>query len=513
MLDAEYALNVKVVATLVRGLKVSRSSTIKDRNRGSLIMHNAAGGGDNAALQGDRPVNVIYVWMISVVAALGGLLFGYDWVVIGGARPFYEPYFGLTSQSDIGWANSCALLGCLVGSIVSGALSDTIGRKKLLIIAALLFGISSVCTGWAHLFATFITWRIVGGVAIGIASNVSPTYIAEISPAKWRGRLVTLNQLTLVVGILAAQIVNWIIAGDVGDSQSSGAIAHSWQGQFGWRWMFTAVAVPSFVFFVCSFLVPESPRWLLKIGAIERARAILSRIYGADGANFELETVEQGLAREKHETGSVLELFKPTILGLVLMGMGLAILQQWSGTNVIFNYAEEIYRGAGYNLSGIMFNIVITGAINLAFTLVATATVDRLGRRALMLWGAASIAVLHGLLGGAFFLHIQGPIVLALTLAVIAAYAVSLAPVTWVLLSEIFPNRIRGLAMSIAVSTLWIACFAVTYTFPILNQKLGAAGTFWCYGAICFVGFLLMARFVPETKDKTLEELERQLVK
>ena len=470
-------------------------------------------GNGTAEAQPKYPFKLGYIWMISTVAALGGLLFGYDWVVIGGAKPFYEPYFNLTSEAQIGWANSCALLGCLIGSICSGVLSDGIGRKKLLIVAAFLFGASSIATGWAHAFDTFIVWRILGGVAIGIASNVSPTYIAEIAPAQWRGRLVTLNQLTVVVGILAAQIINLLIAGHIPDGSTPEMIRASWQGQLGWRWMFTAVAVPSVIFFVCAFIVPESPRWLIKKGATDKARAVLQRIGGAEYADAEMHDVESALTQERGQGASWTELLRPGIMGLILMGIGLAVLQQWSGTNVIFNYAEEIYRGAGYDLSGVMFNIVITGAINLLFTLVATFTVDRLGRRALMLWGTAAITIMHILLGAAFFFGIKGPLVLGLTLGVIAAYATSLAPVTWVLLSEIFPNRIRGLAVSIAVSSLWIACFAVTYTFPILNRILGAAGTFWCYGVICFAGLLFIALFIPETKGKTLEEIEARLTR
>jgi MFS family permease len=193
------------------------------------------------------------------VAALGGLLFGYDWVVIGGAKAFYENYFQLTSDSAIGWANSCALIGCLVGSVLSGALGDRFGRKRLLVMSAVLFAVSSVLTGWAFTFGSFVAWRIVGGVAIGIASNVSPTYIAEVSPAPWRGRLVTLNQLTIVVGILAAQIVNWLIAERVADGATTEMIHVSWNGQYGWRWMFTAVAIPSVAFFIGTFFIPESP--------------------------------------------------------------------------------------------------------------------------------------------------------------------------------------------------------------------------------------------------------------
>jgi sugar porter (SP) family MFS transporter len=457
-------------------------------------------------------LNLGYTALISAIAALGGLLFGYDWVVIGGAKPFYEAYFHLTSEAQVGWANSCALLGCLLGSILSGILSDGIGRKKLLIVAALLFGVSSIGTGWAHTFDAFIAWRIIGGVAIGIASNVSPTYIAEVAPAQWRGRLVALNQLTIVIGILMAQIVNLKIAGQIADAASADAIRNSWQGQYGWRWMFTAVTVPALIFFLCAFLVPESPRWLIKTGRRERALRVLGRIGGTAYADAELGDVESSLARERTENRTWREIFRPAVFGLVMLGICLAVLQQWSGTNVIFNYAEEIYRGAGYDLSGVMFNIVITGTINLIFTLLATATVDRFGRRALMLWGTAAMAVLHGLLGAAFYFGIKGPLVLILTLAVIAAYATSLAPVTWVLISEIFPNRIRGLAISIAVSALWIACFAVTYTFPILNHSLGAAGTFWCYSAFCLLGLVFVARAVPETKGKTLEEIERHLL-
>ena len=224
--------------------------------------------------------NAAYVWAISSVGALGGLLFGYDWVVIGGAKPFYEKYFQLVSESSIGWANSCALIGCLLGSIVSGSISDRFGRKKLLILSALLFVVSSLLTAWAHSFSSFVTWRIAGGVAIGIASNVSPTYIAEVSPAPWRGRLVTLNQLTIVVGILAAQFVNWLIADRVPEGATAELIRQSWNGQYGWRWMFAAVAAPSLIFFFAAMFIPESPRWLVKIGANRRARGTLARIGG-----------------------------------------------------------------------------------------------------------------------------------------------------------------------------------------------------------------------------------------
>lgn len=453
--------------------------------------------------------NTGYVLIISAVAALGGLLFGYDWVVIGGAKPFYEPYFRLTSEAYIGWANSCALVGCLIGSMVCGALSDRLGRKPLLILSAILFAVSSVYTGWADGFSVFVAWRIVGGIAIGMASNVSPTYIAEVSPAAWRGRLVTLNQLATVVGILAAQIVNWQIAQPVPQDATAEMIRQSWNGQFGWRWMFVAVAVPSAVFFMGALFIPESPRWLVKRGNNERARRTLSRIGGEAYGTQALDEIRTALNAESQTAAVWRELRTPVLLSVLVTGITLAVLQQWSGINVIFNYAEEIYRNAGYGVSGMLFNIVMTGAVNLVFTLAALGLVDRIGRRALMLYGCAGIAVSHTVLGLTYSAGIQGLPVLVLTLCTIGCYALSLAPITWVLISEIFPNRIRGLAVSISVSALWVACFILTFTFPILNRRLGSAGTFWTYGAICVAGFLFILLRVPETKGLTLEQIER----
>lgn len=473
-------------------------------------MHNKSGDSQTKAVE---HYSVAYVWIICSVGALGGLLFGYDWVVIGGAKPFYEKYFQLSSEQLIGWANSCALVGCLLGSAVSGVISDRFGRKKLLIFCAVLFAVTSVLTGWAHSFPAFVTWRITGGVAIGIASNVSPTYIAEISPAPWRGRLVTLNQLTIVVGILAAQIVNWLIADKVPEGAAAEMIRKSWNGQYAWRWMFTAVAVPSIVFFLSALFIPESPRWLAKAGNNDQARRILARIGGEKYGETALAEIRNALGTEAQAGMAWRELFSPGILKVLAMGVALAVLQQWSGINVIFNYAEEVYHNAGYGVSSILFNIVITGAINLLFTLVALGLVDRFGRRALMLVGCAGIGCSHTVLGFAYRAGLKGLPVLLLTLCAIGCYALSLAPVTWVLISEIFPNRIRGLGVSISVSALWSASFLLTFTFPILNRILGAWGTFWTYAAICFAGFLFVQLRVPETKGKTLEEIEYALTR
>ena len=457
-------------------------------------------------------LNRPFIWAISLIAALGGLLFGYDWVVIGGAKPFFEKFFQLNTEAMVGWANSCALLGCLAGSLLSGGLSDRYGRKKLLLISAFLFAASSVLTGWAVTFSWFVVWRILGGVAIGMASNLSPMYIAEVAPADMRGRLVAINQLTIVIGVLLAQVANLLIADKVPEGATAEFIRLSWNGVYGWRWMFTAVAAPSLVFFLGSLYVPESPRWLVKNGKIDEARAILKRIGGESYANAEIGDVRATLGTE--EIGKVRfgDLLEPKMLKILIIGCVLAILQQWSGINVIFNYADDIFKAAGYGVSAILFNIVITGVVMLVFTFIAIGTVDLFGRRVLMLIGCAGISFFHAAIGLAYHFDLKGLIVVVPLLATIACYSFSLAPVTWVLIAEIFPNRIRGAAVSVAVSALWIACFVLTYTFPLLKVRLGPAYTFWLYSAICAAGFVFILLRVPETKGKSLEQIERDLV-
>jgi SP family xylose:H+ symportor-like MFS transporter len=452
-------------------------------------------------------LRLAFIWRIAFVAALGGLLFGYDWVVIGGAKPFYEAYFNLNSESLIGWANSCALIGCFAGSLLAGALSDRLGRKKVLIVSALLFAISSILTGWSYRFDAFIAWRILGGVAIGLASNISPMYIAEISPARWRGRLVSLNQLALVIGILAAQIANWRIARPVADNATRAVIAASWNAQFGWRWMFTAVAIPSAIFFFSAPFIPESPRWLVARGEETAALGVLERIGGREYARIELASIHSSLNRP-NESRSWRELLSSGIRKLLLIGIALAVLQQWTGINVLFNYAEEVYRSAGYGVSGILFNIVITGTINLIFTILAMLLVDRFGRRRLMLLGCLGVGVSHLAASFAYRQHIQGLPVLILTLCAIACYAMSLAPITWVLITEIFPNRVRASAVSVSVAALWVAAFALTYTFPILNRRIGTSAVFLMYGIICLLGGLFVFLMVPETRGRSLEQIE-----
>jgi sugar porter (SP) family MFS transporter len=447
----------------------------------------------------------LYVWWISAVAALGGLLFGYDWVVIGGAKPFYEAHFALTSPQAQGWAMSCALVGCLVGAMLSGMLSERFGRKPALLAAALVFTVSSIGTGMAPSFDAFVLWRMCGGLAIGLASSLSPMYIAEVSPAGMRGRLVCLNELTIVIGILMAQVTNWLIA-----SHGSGDLMAR-NTDTGWRWMFGATAVPAAVFLVGMLFVPESPRWLALRGREEDARRTLERLGGPESAAIVLAEIEESVHATEHRSTLAFELralLGPKLRGVMLLGIGLAVLQQWCGINVIFNYAHDIFSAAGYGLSDILFNIVVTGVTMLLFTFLAIATVDRNGRRVLMLGGCAGLAAIYITLGYFFRVHSRGVHMLALVIAALACYAMTLAPVTWVVLSEVFPSRVRGTAMAVATASLWAACFVLTYTFPLLNAWLGTAGTFWVYAGVCLLGFLGVKRWLPETKGRTLEQIE-----
>ncbi len=453
--------------------------------------------------------NMSYVFFVSMVSAMGGLLFGYDWVVIGGAKPFYEPFFGITAQPVWqGWAMSSALTGCIIGAMLSGALSDRFGRKRLLILSALLFILSAVGTGASSHFTGFILYRILGGVAIGLASNLSPMYIAEISPASIRGKFVSLNQLTIVIGILAAQLINWQIAKPVPPGATTADILNSWNGQHGWRWMFWAENVPALLFFTFMFLVPESPRWLILHGAGNRARRVLQKIGGAAYADTELKDIIESV-RSTEKQGSFRQLFHRQFRMVLIIGIVLAAFQQWCGINVIFNYAQEVFSAAGYEVSDILFNIVVTGSVNLIFTFVAIYTVDKLGRRTLMLFGAGGLAGIYALMGMLYHFQFQGWPLLLLVVIAIAVYSMSLAPVTWVILSEIFPNRIRGAAMAVATFSLWTASFLLTYTFPLFNRALNASGTFWLYGLISAGGFLFIYKYLPETKGRSLEQIEK----
>ena len=407
--------------------------------------------------------------MVCLVAAMGGLLFGYDWVVIGGAKPFYEPYFGLNNPSqawESGFAMGSAVLGCIGGAIGLGWLPDRFGRKPSLIFSAICFTVSALWTAFATEYWSFIAARILGGVGIGLASNLSPVYIAEVSPPEMRGRLVSVNQLTIVLGIIFAQLANYLVFRTVTSDIS-------------WRVMFGAETVPAALFLVLAFFIPESPRWHAAVAGRPP--------YRGDAAVA---------GRPPYRWRSVWP--------ILALGVFLAAFQQWCGINVVFNYAEEIFKAAGYDVSGVMFNQVITGIVNCAFTVAAMCLVDKWGRRPLMLLGAGGLAVLYTILGCCYHFEVKGVAVLIVVMAAIACYAMTLAPITWVVLSEIFPDRVRGTAMSVAVAALWISCFGLTLTFKPINEALKAAGTFWLYAAICVVGFVVTAFFLKETKGREL---------
>jgi sugar porter (SP) family MFS transporter len=457
--------------------------------------------------------NFKFIWTISLIAALGGLLFGYDWVVIGGAKFFYERFFGISEIPALqGLAMSSALIGCIPGAMFSGYLSDRFGRKLSLMIAASLFTITAIGTGLANNFQVFIFFRIIGGLGIGMASCISPVYIAEVSPAEMRGRFVSLNQLTIVIGILAAQITNYLIAEKVPENATNEFIINSWNGRMGWRWMFWAGTVPALAFLSLAFTIPESPRWLFKAEKRNRALNILGKIGGLTYAkkveNDIILTLKDSLPRADFKA-----LLDRKIRPILIIGLFLAAFQQWCGINIVYNYAEEVFTTAGFGISDSLFNIVITGIVNLVCTFIAIHTVDGWGRRKLMLFGASGLAIAYIVLGTGYFIKLKGYLILGIIVIAIAVYAMSLAPITWVILSEIFPNRIRGAAMALATSTLWIASTLLVLVFPYIKKFINLSGSFWLYSSICIVGYIFIRVKLTETKGKSLEEIEEQLIK
>jgi len=457
--------------------------------------------------------NIRYILGISFVAALGGLLFGYDWVVIGGAKPFYERFFMINNIPNLqGWAMSSALLGCIIGAMSSGVISDRFGRKPSLIIVAIIFTFSAIGTGFSDTLSTFIFFRLIGGLGIGMASSVSPIYISEVSPEEIRGRFVSLNQLAIVIGVLLAQIVNFLIAKEVPENATDEFIANSWNGQMGWRWMFWAETVPASLLLIFAFLIPESPRWLLKSNHSDKAKITLQKIGGESYASEKEIEISETLSSGSHKI-DFKTLFSKKITPILVIGMVIAIFQQWCGINVIFYYAEEIFNAAGYGVSDILMNIIITGSISLIFTFVAIQTVDNWGRRKLMLIGASGLTIIYLFMGASYFFNMESIVVLIFVVLAIACYTMTLAPITWVILSEIFPNKVRGAAMSVATSVLWIACFILAYNFPFLNKALQAHGIFWVFAGICIIGFLFILKKLPETKGKSLEEVEKMMIR
>ena len=435
-----------------------------------------------------------FLYFICCVSAMGGLLFGYDWVVIGGAKPFYELYFAI-SDSPLwqGVAMTTALVGCLVGAMVAGAAADRWGRKPLLMTSAVLFTVSAIATGLFNDFTLFNIARFIGGVGIGVASALAPMYIAEVSPDDIRGRMVSLNQMTIVLGILGAQVVNMLLARD-----TSIATEQTWNVEWGWRWMFWAETLPAALFLVMSFFIPESPVFLS-----EKRKVMSGESATAQGG--------EGVAAANSSLFPLL--FSPKYRKVLILGLVIAVFQQWCGTNVIFNYAQEIFVGAGFDVDGMFINIVITGIANVIFTILALYTIEKWGRRTLILLGAGGLGIIYLTLGTCYFLGMTGVLMVALVVAAISVYAMTLGPVTWTLLAEIFPNRIRGIAMATCTFALWVGCCTLTFSFPSMNAALGSSGTFWIYSAICLFAFIFLWRRCPETKGKSLEELEKELVR
>lgn len=439
---------------------------------------------------------------ISLFAALGGLLFGYDTAVISGAIGFLQSHFGL-STVGVGWAASCALIGCVPGALSAGWLNQNLGRRATLILSAILFLISAIGTAVPQAFSTFVIFRILGGVGVGIASFSSPLYIAEITPSGKRGTRVTLNQFAIISGMLVVYFVNYFIA-----RQGS----EEWNTSTGWRWMFASESLPAVIFLVGLFFIPESPRWLALQGKERRLMDTLNFIY-RDPAHSErvkaeiLQTLEESSVR-------LSAAFQPPWRKVLLFGIALATLQQASGINVFLYYGPEIFKGLGSNTDSALLQTIILGAVNLAFTVVALQLVDRVGRRPLLIYGISGMAGSLVAMGIVTYQGMGGVIALVCMLCYIACFAVSMGPVTWVVLSEIFPNRLRSHAVAIATFFLWMANFAVSQTFPMLNgnewlvNTFNRAFPFWFYALMCLVAVCLTYWILPETKGKTLEEIE-----
>ncbi len=430
-----------------------------------------------------------FIILISLIAALGGLLFGFDTAVISGVVPYIETYFDLSS-TQIGWVVSSLILGCIVGVLIAGAPSDKYGRKKVLSTAALLFVISAFGTALSKEISTFVIFRVLGGFAVGIASMISPMYISEIAPAEHRGKLVSLNQLTIVIGILIAFFSNYLLSG---------------VGENNWRWMLVIMAIPAGLFFIAMFFVPESPRWLMVTKQNEKALKVLTRINGEKNAKEEVETIQKALQDDSKPR--LKDLLNTNIRKALFVGICLAILQQITGINSIMYYAPMIFKESGLSTSDAILQTVAVGVINLLFTLIAIRFVDKIGRRPLLIYGSMMMAISLLLLSIAFFMNWEGIWKLIFILSFIGAFALSLGPVTWVLIAEIFPNRVRGKAMSVSIVFVWISCFVVSLFFPILCDKIGFGFTFLILSMISVVSFLFNMKFVIETKGKNLEEI------
>ncbi|WP_126973277.1 sugar porter family MFS transporter [Gynurincola endophyticus] len=438
-----------------------------------------------------------FLYKCTIVAAVGGFLFGYDTAVVSGAIGYMETYYSLDAAMK-GWAASCALIGCMIGAMVAGVLSDSWGRKKVLQLAAFAFAISSIGILIPMNFSGFIVFRMIGGIGIGLASILAPLYISEIAPAESRGRLVSIYQLGIVIGILVIYFVNAGIA-------SLNTV--EWNIATGWRWMFGSGILPSILFIILLANVPESPRWLVQQHRSVEAKSILLKINDAVTVENEMNSIQSAIGEKQI---SLKELWKTGFRKALLIGVVLAILSQITGINVIMYYAPEIFKQTGADTESSLLQTIIVGAINFLMTLVAIRYVDRLGRKKLLLIGSLGMAVCLLIVGLGFHWNIgQAWIILLSILLYISFFAISLGPLTFVVVSEIFPNQVRGRAMSIAIFFLWLSTYIVSQTFPMLLESVGAAKTFWIYMILSAVAFVFVWKFIPETKGKSLEEIEK----
>lgn len=431
--------------------------------------------------------NNAYILGISFISALGGYLFGFDFAVISGALPFLQKQFLLDAYWE-GFATGSLALGAILGCLIAGKISDKYGRRPGLMLSAALFALSSLAMAFSPNRDIFIAARFVAGIGVGMASMLSPMYIAEISPAHLRGRMVAVNQLTVVLGILITNLVNYTLRNNGDDA---------------WRWMFGLGVIPASLFLLGAWLLPESPRWLIKAGRHDIAGTVLQKIGDSSFAQETLANIQRSL--EGVTKTNYAAAFKKAVLPAVLVGIGLAVFQQFCGINTVFNYAPKIFKSIGASQDDQLLQTVFIGGVNVLFTILAMLLVDKLGRKPLMLFGAGGLAILYIIV--VQLLSSGSTNVSWFLLAAIGTYAMSLAPVTWVLISEIFPAKVREAAISIAVISLWLAYFILVFTFPVLFEKL-KDNTFYIYAGICAVGFLFVLFKVKETKGKTLEEVE-----
>ena len=455
--------------------------------------------------------NIGYVVFLSVVAAIGGILFGYDTAVISGTTSIVSSQFGLDTM-QLGWYVGCALIGSIAGVASAGVISDRLGRKKAMLFAAFMFSLSAIGCAICNSFTELVIYRIIGGVGIGIVSIVSPIYISEVSPAKIRGTLVSLYQLAVTVGFLLAYLINWVIDCQLDPSFVASADISLWDKMFqteAWRGMLGSETIPALLFFFIIFFIPESPKWLIVKGRLPKATAVLSKIYNdTTEIQNEIDVTRESMAGS--DNGSWKDLLKPGILIAVLAGSAIAILGQFMGVNAVLYYGPKIFSQAGFDNP--MFSTVLVGLVNMVTTILAVFIIDKVGRKQLIYWGVSGMIICLIAIGIYFAagpaLGLGNAFMLFFFLAYVFCCAISISAVVFVLLSEMYPNSVRGRAMSIAGFALWIGTYLIGQLTPVL-LGWSQAGTFFIFAVMCIPYMLIMWKVIPETTGKTLEEIEQ----